>query len=139
MKFGLQHPSFSYDYSNYQKNQIPHTLKDLAVFAERNGFDSFWVMDHFHQISVVGKPYEPMLEGWTTVSFLAAVTTKIRLGTLVTGVIYRHPSVLAKIGATLDVLSGGRLFFGLGAAWNEEESRAYGIPFPSTGARFLML
>jgi alkanesulfonate monooxygenase SsuD/methylene tetrahydromethanopterin reductase-like flavin-dependent oxidoreductase (luciferase family) len=67
------------------------------------------------------------------------VTTKIRLGTLVTGVIYRHPSVLAKIGATLDVLSGGRLFLGLGAAWNEEESMAYGIPFPSTGARFLML
>jgi F420-dependent oxidoreductase-like protein len=139
MKFGFQHPSFSYDYSNYQQNQIPHRLKDLAVFAERTGFDSFWVMDHFHQISVVGKPYEPMLEGWTTVSFLAAVTTKIRLGTLVTGVIYRHPSVLAKIGATLDVLSGGRLFLGLGAAWNEEESRAYGIPYPSTGSRFLML
>lgn len=67
------------------------------------------------------------------------MTTKIRLGTLVTGVIYRHPSVLAKIGATLDVLSDGRLFLGVSAAWNEEESRAYGIPFPSTGARFLML
>src|ERR687894_166597 len=91
MKFGLQHPSFSYNYSNYQD-----TLKELAVFAERTGFDSFWVMDHFHQISVVGKPYEPMFEGWTTISFLAAVTTKIRLGTLVTVVIYRHPSVLAK-------------------------------------------
>ena len=95
MKFGFQHPSFSYNYSNYQD-----TLKELALFAERTGIDSFWVMDHFHQISVVGKPYEPMLEGWTTISFLAAVTTKIRLGTLVTGVIYRHPSVLAKIGAT---------------------------------------
>ena len=134
MKFGLQHPSFSYNFSNYQD-----TLKELALFTERTGFDSFWVMDHFHQISVVGKPYEPMLEGWTTISFLAAVTTKIRLGTLVTGVIYRHPSVLAKIGATLDVLSDGRLFLGIGAAWNEEESSAYGIPFPSTGARFLML
>lgn len=111
MKFGLQHPSFSYNFSNYQD-----TLKELALFAERTGFDSFWVMDHFHQISVVGKPYEPMLEGWTTISFLAAVTTKIRLGTLVTGVIYRHPSVLAKIGATLDVLSDGRLFLGIGAA-----------------------
>ncbi|HEV2877777.1 MAG TPA: LLM class flavin-dependent oxidoreductase, partial [Nitrososphaeraceae archaeon] len=139
MKFGLQHPSFSYNYISYQENQIPHTLKELAVFAERTGFDSFWVMDHFHQISVVGKPYEPMLEGWTTISFLAAVTTKIRLGTLVTGVIYRHPSVFAKIGATLEDLSDGRLFLGIGAAWNEEESRAYGIPFPSTGARFLML
>jgi alkanesulfonate monooxygenase SsuD/methylene tetrahydromethanopterin reductase-like flavin-dependent oxidoreductase (luciferase family) len=80
MKFGLQLPSFSYNYSNYQESQIPDTLKELAVFAERTGFDSFWVMDHFHQISVVGKPYEPMLEGWTTISFLAAVTTKIRLG-----------------------------------------------------------
>jgi alkanesulfonate monooxygenase SsuD/methylene tetrahydromethanopterin reductase-like flavin-dependent oxidoreductase (luciferase family) len=69
MKFGLQHASFSYDYSDYQQNQIPHTLKDLAVVAERTDFDTFWVMDHFHQISVVGKPYEPMLEGWTTVSF----------------------------------------------------------------------
>src|SRR5919106_1564617 len=96
-------------------------------------------MNHFHQISVVGKPNEPRLEGWTAVSFLAAVTSKIRLGTLVTGIIYRHPSVLAKIGATLDVSSGGRLFLGLGAAWNKEESRAYGIPFPSTEARFLML
>jgi alkanesulfonate monooxygenase SsuD/methylene tetrahydromethanopterin reductase-like flavin-dependent oxidoreductase (luciferase family) len=96
-------------------------------------------MDHFHQISVVGKPYEPMFEGWTTISFLAAATTKIRLGTLVAGVIYRHPAVLVKIGATLDVLSDGRLYLGIGAAWNEEESSAYGISFPSTGARFLML
>jgi alkanesulfonate monooxygenase SsuD/methylene tetrahydromethanopterin reductase-like flavin-dependent oxidoreductase (luciferase family) len=96
-------------------------------------------MNHFHQISVVGKPNEPRLEGWTAVSFLAAVTSKIRLGTLVTGIIYRHPSVLAKIGATLDVSSGGRLFLGLGAARNKGESRAYGIPFPSTEARFLML
>jgi alkanesulfonate monooxygenase SsuD/methylene tetrahydromethanopterin reductase-like flavin-dependent oxidoreductase (luciferase family) len=72
-------------------------------------------------------------------SFLAAVTTKIRLGTLVTGVIYRYPSVLTKVGATLDVLSDVRLFLGIGAAWNEEESSAYGIPFPSTGARFPML
>jgi alkanesulfonate monooxygenase SsuD/methylene tetrahydromethanopterin reductase-like flavin-dependent oxidoreductase (luciferase family) len=77
MKFGLQHPSFSYNYSNYQEKQIPHTLKELAVFAERTGFDSFRVMDHFHQISFVRKPYEPTLEGWTTISFLAAVTTKI--------------------------------------------------------------
>ncbi len=78
-----------------------------------------------------------MLEGWTTLSFLAAVTTKIKLDTLVTGVIYRHPSVLAKIDATMDVLSCGRLLMGIGAAWNEEESGAYGITFPSTGLRFL--
>ena len=76
-------------------------------------------MDHFHQISV-GELEEPMLEGWTTISSLAALTTKIKLGTLVTGVIYRHPSVLAKISATLDLPSGGRLLLGIGAAWNEE-------------------
>jgi alkanesulfonate monooxygenase SsuD/methylene tetrahydromethanopterin reductase-like flavin-dependent oxidoreductase (luciferase family) len=72
--------------------------------------DSFWVMDHFHQIPLVGKQDEPMLESWTTVSVLAGVTSKIKLGTMMTGIIYRHPSILAKIGATLDVLSKGRLF-----------------------------
>jgi F420-dependent oxidoreductase-like protein len=96
-------------------------------------------MDHFHQISVVGKPKEPMLEGWTTISFLAGVTSKIKLGTLVAGIIYRYPSILAKIAATLDVLSNGRLFMRIGAAWNQEESAAYGIPFPSTSDRFVML
>ena len=82
-------------------------------------FDSFWVMDHFHQIPIVGKPEEPMLESWTTISVLAGITSKIKLGTMMTGIIYRHPSILAKIGATLDVLSKGRLFMGIGAAWNE--------------------
>jgi F420-dependent oxidoreductase-like protein len=127
MKFGLQHPNFSYDYSDQNTSRIIDTLSNLVSKAENRGFDSFWVMDHFHQISVVGKPEEPMLEGWTTISVLAGITTKIRLGTLVTGVIYRYPSVLAKIAATLDVLSKGRLFLGIGAAWNEEESIAYGI------------
>jgi F420-dependent oxidoreductase-like protein len=127
MKFGLQHPNFSYDYSNQNTSRIIDTLSNLVSKAENKGFDSFWVMDHFHQISVVGKPEEPMLEGWTTISVLAGITTKIRLGTLVTGVIYRYPSVLAKIAATLDVLSKGRLFLGIGASWNEEESLAYGI------------
>jgi F420-dependent oxidoreductase-like protein len=103
------------------------------------GFDSFWVMDHFHQISTVGKQEDPMLEGWTTISVLAGITSKIKLGTLVTGVIYRHPSVLAKMGATLDVLTKGRLFMGIGAAWNQEESLAYSIPFPPTKERLLRL
>jgi alkanesulfonate monooxygenase SsuD/methylene tetrahydromethanopterin reductase-like flavin-dependent oxidoreductase (luciferase family) len=127
MKFGLQHPNFSYDYSNQNTSRIIDTLSNLVAKAENRGFDSFWVMDHFHQISVVGKPEEPMLEGWTTISVLAGITTRIKLGTLVTGVIYRYPSVLAKIAATLDVLSKGRLFLGIGASWNEEESLAYGI------------
>src|SRR5690348_18298356 len=96
-------------------------------------------MDHFHQISMVGRQEEPMLESWTTISVLAGLTSKIKLGTLVTGIIYRHPAILAKIGATLDVLSKGRLFMGIGAAWNQEESFAYGVPFPSTKERLLRL
>src|ERR671933_165989 len=96
-------------------------------------------MDHFHQIPIIGKPEEAMLESWTTLSVLAAVTTKIKLGTLVTGVVYRYPSVLAKLAATLDVLSKGRLFMGIGAAWNKEESQAYGIPFPPNKERLLKL
>jgi F420-dependent oxidoreductase-like protein len=127
MKFGLQHPNFSYDYSDQNTSRIIDTLSTLVAKAENKGFDSFWVMDHFHQISVVGKPEEPMLEGWTTISVLAGITTRIKLGTLVTGVVYRYPSILAKIAATLDVLSKGRLFLGIGASWNEEESLAYGI------------
>jgi F420-dependent oxidoreductase-like protein len=139
MKFGLQHPVFSFDYRNRDTSQIVDSLKNLVTRAENRGFDSFWVMDHFHQIPFVGKPEEPMLESWTTISVLAGITTKIKLGTLMTGIIYRHPSILAKIGATLDVLSKGRLFMGIGAAWNEEESSAYGIPFPSAKERFLRL
>ncbi len=132
MKFGVQHPNFSYD---GQGQKMIDTLTILANTGERLGFDSFWVMDHFHQIEMVGRQEEPMLEGWTTISVLAAATSKIRLGTLVTGNIYRHPSVLAKIAATLDVLSRGRLILGIGAGWNELESRAYGTPFPSTRER----
>lgn len=86
---------------------------------------------------MVGMPSEPMLEGWTTISSLIGVTNKIKLGTLVSGIIYRHPSILAKIGATFDVLSNGRLFMGIGAGWNEEEALAYGIAstFPSVRER----
>jgi F420-dependent oxidoreductase-like protein len=139
MKFGLQHPNFSFDYKNEDTSQIITSLKDLILIAENAGFDSFWVMDHFHQIRFVGSPDEPMLESWTTISALAGMTTKIKLGTLVTGIVYRHPAILAKISATLDVLSKGRLFMGIGAAWNQEESFAYGIPFPSTKERLLRL
>src|SRR5215204_5814253 len=144
MKFGLQHPIFSFDYSNHNNtSQIVDSLKNLVTRAENTGFDSFWVMDHFHQIPFVGKPEEPMLEGWTTLSVLAGITTKIKLGTLVTGIIYRHPSVLAKIAATLDILSKGRLFMGIGASYFEGESSAYGITstgsFPSNQERLLIL
>jgi F420-dependent oxidoreductase-like protein len=144
MKFGLQHPIFSFDYSNHNNtSQIVDSLKNLVTRAENTGFDSFWVMDHFHQIPFIGKPEEPMLEGWTTLSVLAGITTKIKLGTLVTGIIYRYPSVLAKIAATLDVLSKGRLFMGIGASYFEGESSAYGITstgsFPSNQERLLRL
>lgn len=137
MRFGLQHASFSFDFRNHDSSQIFHSLKKLVPLAEDRGFDSFWVMDHFHQLQMVGMPSEPMLEGWTTISSLIGVTNKIKLGTLVSGIIYRHPSILAKIGATLDVLSNGRLFMGIGAGWNEEESLAYGIAstFPSVRER----
>ena len=115
------------------------SLKAILNEAEGSNFDSFWVMDHFHQIRGVGQPQEPMLEGWTTLAVIAGFTNRIRLGTLVTGNVYRHPSILAKIGATLDVLSKGRLFMGIGAAWNQEESAAYGVPFPSTKERLRRL
>ncbi len=141
MKFGLQHPNFSFDYNSQDNNisQISDSLNKLVTKAENSGFDSFWVMDHFHQIQFVGRPEEPMLEGWAVISFLAGITTKIKLGTLVTGIIYRYPSILAKVAATLDVLSKGRLFMGIGAGWNDQESLSYGISFPSTQERFLRL
>jgi F420-dependent oxidoreductase-like protein len=139
MQFGLQHPNYNFDYDGRDASQIINSLKNLATRAENLGFDSFWVMDHFHQISTVGKQEDPMLEGWTTISVLAGLTSRIKLGTLVTGIIYRHPSVLAKMGATLDVLSKGRLFMGIGAAWNQEESLAYSIPFPPPKERLLRL
>lgn len=136
MKFGIQHPNFSFD---GEGTEIAESLRRLVTQAESSGFDSFWVMDHFHQIENVGEPKEPMLESWTTLSTIAGFTSRIKLGTMVTGIVYRYPSVLAKIGATLDVLSRGRLFMGIGAAWNEEEAAAYGIPFPSTSERFQRL
>ena len=139
MRFGLQKPNFNFDYRSNDTSQIIDSVKKLATTAENNGFDSFWVMDHFHQIPMIGKVEEPMLESWTTLSVVAGLTTKIKLGTLVTGITYRYPAVLAKVAATLDVLSKGRLFMGIGAAWNEDESRAYGISFPPTSERMSRL
>jgi F420-dependent oxidoreductase-like protein len=136
LKFGLQHPNFTFD---GEGAEIVEKLRTVTQKAEGFGFDSFWVMDHFHQIQNVGQPREPMLECWTTQAVVAGFTEKIKLGTLVTGIVYRHPSVLAKIGATLDVLSKGRLFMGIGAAWNVEEATAYGIPFPPVGERMRRL
>jgi len=136
LKFGLQHPNFTFD---GEGPQAVEKLRTLVGRAESYGLDSFWVMDHFHQIRNVGEVQEPMLEGWTTQSVVAGFTNKIKLGTLVTGIVYRHPSVLAKMGASLDVLSNGRLFMGIGAAWNVDEATAYGIPFPPVKERMQRL
>ena len=136
MKLGLQIPSFTWPGG---PEAIGPTLARVARQADDVGFDSIWVMDHFFQIRSVGKVDEPMLEGWTTLGFLAANTTRARLGLMVGGVHYRDPGLWIKAATTLDVLSGGRAWLGIGAAWNEEESRALGFPFPPLGVRFELL
>src|SRR3979409_1220011 len=103
-------------------------LTRIAVAADQLGFDSLSVMDHFFQIRLIGPPEREMLEGYTTLAFLAGQTQRITLGTMVPGVHYRHPGILGKIVTTLDVLSGGRAWLGIGAGWNEDESRGLGGP-----------
>ena len=108
----------------------------IARDAEQAGLASLWVMDHFFQIPVFGPPEHEMLEAYTTLAFAAGQTERIELGAMVTGVTPRHPGVLVKSVTTLDVLSGGRAWLGIGAAWNEQESRGLGIPFPTLAERF---
>ena len=109
--------------------------------AEESGFFSLWVMDHYYQIKgLFGEAYtDPMMESYTTLGYFAGLTEKAYLGVLVTGIIYRHPSVLMKMVNTLDILSGGRAYLGIGAAWYEDEAKGYGIPYPSTSERFEQL
>jgi F420-dependent oxidoreductase-like protein len=115
------------------------TLGRIARTAEDAGFDSIWVMDHYFQIPGVGTPEMDMLEAYTTLGFLAGQTSRVSLGTLVTGVTYRHPGILAKQVTTLDVLSGGRAWLGIGAAWFEQEHVGLGVPFPPLKERFQRL
>jgi F420-dependent oxidoreductase-like protein len=136
MKAGLQIPSFTWPGG---AGAIGPTLARVARDADAAGFDSIWVMDHFFQIRGVGRPEEPMLEGWTTLGFLAAHTEHARLGLMVGGVHYRQPALWVKAATALDVLSGGRGWLGIGAAWNEQESRALGFPFPPLAERFELL
>lgn len=136
MRVGIQLPSFSYPDG---PAAIGPTFGRIAREADQAGLDSLWVMDHFFQISMVGPPEEPMLEGWSALAYAAALTERITLGTLVTGVVYRYPAVLVKTVTTLDVLSGGRAWLGIGAAWNEEEAVALGLPFPRLAQRFEQL
>jgi F420-dependent oxidoreductase-like protein len=133
MKVGLQIPDFG---SPAGPSQLGADLATVARTADDAGFDFIAVMDHFFQIGVIGPPEQPMLEAYTTLGYLAACTTRANLITLVTGTVYRHPGILAKIISTLDVLSGGRAWLGIGAAWNEEEAAGLGIPFPPVAERF---
>ena len=133
MRLGLQVPSFTWPDA---PGGIGPTFARIARAADDTGFASLWVMDHFFQIRSVGAAEEPMLEAYSALSFAAGVTRRIRLGAMVTGVTYRHPGVLLKTVTTLDVLSGGRAWLGIGAAWNEQEHRGLGVPFPPLGERF---
>ena len=133
MQIGLQVPNFTWPGG---PEQLAPTLARIARRAEEVGFSSFWVMDHLFQIAYVGPAEMDMLEGYTTLGFVAAHTRRMRLGTMVTGVTYRLPGLLIKKVTTLDVLSGGRAWFGVGAAWFEREHRGLGIPFPGTSERF---
>ena len=111
-------------------------LADAATATDTAGANSLTLMDHWFQMDQMAPAEQPMLEGYTTLGFLAAHTTSARLGLLVTGVTYRHPGLLAKIVATLDVLSGGRAELGIGAAWYEREHRGLGVPYPPISERF---
>ena len=134
MRVGLQIPYFKYDGG---AAAIAPTLGKIARTAEDAGFYSLWVMDHFFQLEgMMGPADDPMLEGYSTLAYLAAQTQRVKLGTLVTGAIYRHPSLLIKTVTTLDVLSGGRAYMGIGAAWYEKETVGLGMPFPPLKERF---
>ena len=133
MRLGLQVPIFTWPNG---QSQLGKTFGEIAERADKAGLYSMWVMDHFFQIGFAGPPENEMLEGWTALAFAAGKTSRIKLGTLVTGITYRYPGILVKTATTLDVLSQGRAYFGVGAAWNEEEHQGLGVPFPPVAERF---
>lgn len=133
MRIGLQIPHF--------RPSTPETRRswfiDTIQIVDQGGFDSLWVMDHFFQLGYwLGDPETEMLEGYTTLGFFAGITEKVKFGLLVGGVIYRHPALVIKSISTLDVLSNGRAYFGIGAAWYEHETKSLGMRFPPTKERF---
>ena len=142
MRIGLQVPNFTWPGG---PPSIAPTLAEIARTADAAGFASLWVMDHFFQIGArdrsmgLGPAEDDMLEGYSTLAYLAALTQRVQLGTLVTGVIYRYPGVLIKTVTTLDVLSGGRAYLGIGAGWFEREAKGLGVPFPPLAERFQRL
>ena len=133
MKIGLQIPDFS---TPRGPERLGAELATVARTADDAGFEYIAVMDHFFQIPAVGPAEKEMLEAYTTLGYLAACTSRAALLTVITGTVYREPGILAKIVTTLDVLSKGRAWLGIGAAWNEQESRGLGIPFPPVAERF---
>src|ERR1700738_318551 len=133
-------PMFGFHMPNYTFPGVPNErlfdrVVEQARAAEKAGFDLVTVMDHFYQIRGIGPETDPMMEAYTTLGALAASTTRVKLGTLVTGVTYRNPAILVKQVTTLDVISKGRAILGIGAAWNEDEHRGYGVDFPPSGKR----
>jgi F420-dependent oxidoreductase-like protein len=132
VRFGLQIPNFTLGVPD---DKLFDRVAGMAVAAEDSGFDSVWVMDHFYQLPPLGGPDQPMLESYTLLGALGARTNRVRLGTLVTGVTYRNPALLAKIVTTLDVITSGRAILGIGAAWYDVEHEALGVEFPPVGER----
>jgi F420-dependent oxidoreductase-like protein len=130
--FGLQLPNFTIECPD---TALFDRVVELAVAGEESGFSSLWVMDHLYQLPALGGEDKPMLEAYTLLGALAARTRSAQLGTLVTGVTYRNPAILAKQVTTLDVVSGGRAILGIGAAWHDVEHVAFGVEFPSAGER----
>jgi len=142
MKIGLQVPNYTFPGG---KETFSQDIKEIALQAEKSGFYSLWVMDHFFQIGseegriLLGPAEDDMYEGYSVLNYIAALTNKIRLGTLVSGNIYRHPGMLIKAVTTLDILSKGRAYFGIGAGWFDRESIGLGIPFYDWTIRYEML
>jgi F420-dependent oxidoreductase-like protein len=134
---GFQIPN--YTFPGVTNDKLFEHVVMLAGTAERAGFDSVYVMDHFYQLPNIGPRTEPMLEAYTVLSGIAARTKKVRIGALVTGVTYRNPALLAKTVTSLDIVSSGRAILGIGAAWNEDEHRGYGYDFPAVGERISRL
>ena len=131
--FGFHHPN--YTFPGVPDDRLFDRVVENARAAEKAGFDLFTVMDHLYQIRGVGPETDPMLEAYTTLAAVAAHTSRIKLATMVAGVTYRNPALLAKQVTTLDVISRGRAILGIGAAWNEDEHRGYGFEFPPIGDR----
>ncbi len=133
MRIGLQLPNLTFPGG---PPKLAGTLAEIARTADGTGFFSLWMMDHFFQIEPVGPADMEMLEGYSALGYFAGITSRVRLGTLVTGVTYRNPGILVKTVTTLDVLSGGRAYLGVGGAWFEREHQGLGVPFPPIGERF---